>query len=169
MICPSCHTENIEGADECANCGQALSGLDLPSAGNKYSTAPFMDESLDKLPERAVATVSASDPVALAVRRMQTGDTGAVLVMDGERLVGVITGTDILLKIAGPREDLNAITCGQIMSADPVVFTYADSIALAVNKMSIGEFRHVPIVQDGRPVNIIDVSDLFRHITPHLV
>lgn len=169
MICPSCHTENIEGADACSNCGQPLSGLDLPEGGDKYRTAPFMNETLDKLPQREAAKVSLTDPVALAVRQMQLENMGAVLVMDGERLAGIITGTDILNKVAGPQVDLTAVTCAQIMIPDPVVFNLDDTIAVALNKMSSGEFRHIPIVRDERPVTLIDVNDVFRYITPHLV
>jgi CBS domain-containing protein len=89
--------------------------------------------------------------------------------MDGEHLTGIITGTDILNKVAGPRVDLNAVTCSQIMTADPVVFHLDDSIALALNKMSHGDFRHIPIVRNDHPVTLIDVNDVFRYITPHLV
>jgi CBS domain-containing protein len=128
-----------------------------------------MTETLDRLPQRPAARVGVADPVALAVRRMQLENMGAVLVMEGERLVGIITGTDILNKVAGPRVDLTAVTCGQIMTPDPVVFHFDDSIALALNKMSIGEFRHIPIVRNDHPVTLIDVNDVFRHITPHLV
>jgi CBS domain-containing protein len=168
MICPYCSTENIEGADQCSNCGQSLYGLDLPEAG-KYPTAPFMDQPLGRIPQRDAVKAQTTDPVAFAIRRMKQENTGAILIMEGERLVGIITGTDILLKVAGPKEDLNAITCGQIMTPDPVVFHYDDSIALALNKMSIGEYRHIPIVRNDRPVSVIDVNDVFRFITPNLV
>ena len=168
MICPSCHTENIEGADACSNCGQPLYGLDLPDAG-KYRVAPFMNETLARLPHREAPKVSVADPVSMAVRRMQTENTDAVLVVEGERLAGIITGTDILNKVAGPREDLNAVTCSQVMTADPIVFHLDDSIALALNKMSVGDFRHIPIVHDDGQVTLTDVNDVFRHITPHLV
>ena len=169
MKCPSCHTENIEGADECTNCGQSLYGLDLPEAGHKTSSPAFISEALARLPKREAATIGITDPVALAVRRMQTGGTAAVLVMDGDRLAGIITSWDILQKVAGQKVDLNAVSCAQIMTLDPIVFHDEDSIVLAINKMSSGDFRHIPIVRDDRPVNVIDVNDVFRFITPYLV
>jgi CBS domain-containing protein len=169
MICPYCQHDNIQGADECANCGQSLYGLDLPEAGRKYASPPFLRETLGRLPHSPVSKVGVHDPVGLAVRRMQQGDTAAVLVMDGERLAGIITSWDILHKVAGFSNDLNSVTCAQIMTPDPVVFHDDDSIVLAINKMSSGDFRHIPIVGDDGPVSVIDVNDVFRHITPRLV
>ena len=170
MKCPYCETENIEGADECVNCGQSLYGLDLPETGVKYARPAFLREALSLLPRRSVALVNANDPVSLAVRRMQQGDTAAVLVMDQGRLSGIITSWDIVQKVAGSKEDLTAVTCAQIMTPEPVVFHDEDSLVLAINKMSSGDFRHIPIVSDtGGPISVIDVNDVFRFITPRLV
>jgi CBS domain-containing protein len=168
MICPSCHAENIEGVDECANCGQPLYGLDLPGA--KGGTAPeFVNDPLGTLPKHEAPRVGVSDPVGLAVRHMQQRDTYCVLVMDGERLAGIITGWDILQKVAGPREDLNAVTCGQVMTPEPATLLEEDTIALALNRMASGDFHHVPILREKQPPSVIDHNDVFRHISPHLV
>ena len=169
MICPSCRAENIEGADACTNCGQALYGLDLPGASQGSQAPEFIEQPLAALPKRAAPTVGLSDPVALAVRHMQSQETGCVLVMDGDRLAGIITGWDILHKVAGQTDDLNAVTCGQIMSADPTCLHDEDSIALALNAMASGHSRHVPVLRDDRPTGVIDVIDVFRHLSPHLV
>jgi CBS domain-containing protein len=100
---------------------------------------------------------------------MQNQNTGCVLVMDGEELAGIITGWDILYKVAGPTEDLNAVTCSQIMTENPVCLHDDDSVALALNVMANGGFRHVPILQNERPAGFVDIGDLFRYLSPHLV
>lgn len=169
MICPYCHAENIEGADECVNCGQSLYGLDLPGAKAGTTAPDFIHEPIASLPKHEAPRVRPSDPVGLAVQQMRRSDTGCVLVMEDDRLAGIITGWDILQKVAGPNEDLNAVTCGQVMTADPLCLRDDDSIALALNLMASGEFRHVPILRDGKPGTVIDHNDVFRHISPHLV
>ena len=169
MICPNCRTENIEGADECSDCGAPLSGLEHPDHGRKARTLPILEEPLSRLVQREFIRVRTDDPVALAVRRMQVNDTSAVLVMEGERVAGIITATDIVQKVAGKKHDLNAVTCAAIMSPDPVLFHTDDSIVLAINKMAGGDFRHLPIVRSDRPINVIDINDVFRFITPRLV
>jgi CBS domain-containing protein len=167
MICPECKHDNIEGADYCANCGHDLYGLDQPDSPG--ATGPdFIHQHLRDVPSRSPVKVSVSDPVGLAVRMMQHADTGCVLVMSDGRLAGIITPWDILHKVAGPSEDLNAVTCGQVMTADPVFLRDEDDIAVALNKMSIGGFRHIPLLQGGAPTSVVSIGDLFKHIAPNL-
>jgi len=168
MICPSCHADNIEGTDECANCGQPLSGLDIP--GDKGGQAPdFVHDRIASLPKHDAPRVGVSDPVGLAVLQMQRREAGCILVVDGDRLAGIITGWDILQKVAGPKEDLNAVTCGRVMTPDPLCLHDDDNVALALNLMASGDFRHVPVLRGDRPTSVIDHNDVFRHISPHLV
>lgn len=169
MICPECHTDNIEGVDTCANCGQDLYSLDQPASKQTPSSGPeFISERLREIPAQSPVRVEATEPVGLAVRLMQNSDTDCVLVMMGTRLAGIITPWDILHKVAGPNEDLNAVTCGEIMTADPVFLRDDDDVAVAINKMSIGGFRHIPLLQGGTPTAVVSIRDLFRHIAPHL-
>ena len=169
MICPFCESENIEGSDECSNCGQALYGLDLPDGPNDRKAPAFIRQPISGLPKREVARVGPNDPVGLAVRQMQRQDVNFVLVMEGEKLVGLITGWDILHKVAGPGEDLNAVTCGGVMTPSPMVLRDEDTIAVAINVMAANGWRHVPIVNDQGPTGVVVVGDVFRHISPHLV
>ncbi len=162
MICPECKTDNIPGVDQCQNCGHDLMRNPLPHAPE------FIAHRLAEIPAHAPVRVETTDPVGLAVRFMQKGDADCVLVMSGTQLAGIITPWDILHKVAGPNEDLNAVTCGQIMTADPVFLRDDDDIAVAINKMSIGGFRHIPLLQGGTPAAVVTIRDLFRYIAPHL-
>jgi CBS domain-containing protein len=167
MICPECRFDNIEGVDYCSNCGHDLYGLDAADAPG--ATREFIHQDLAEVSARGPVKVSSSDPVALAVRMMQHTDTNCVLVMDGSHLAGIITPWDILHKVAGPTEDLNALTCSKIMTADPVFLRDNDDIAVAINKMSIGGFRHIPLLQGDTPVAVVSIGDLFKHISHHLI
>ncbi len=169
MICPECKTDNIEGVDTCSNCGQDLNSLDHPDARQWRQDGPaFIYERLAEIPRQSPVRVAVKDPVGLAVRLMQNSDSDCVLVMDGTHLAGIITPWDILHKVAGADEDLNAVTCGQVMTADPVFLRDDDDIAVALNKMSIGGFRHIPLLQGGTPTAVIGIRDVFKHISSHL-
>jgi len=168
MICPECRFDNIEGVDQCANCGHDLYGLDHPASDHASRAPDFIYERLREIPAQSPVRVSTTDPVSLAVRLMQNSDTDCVLVMSGTSLAGIITPWDILHKVAGPDEDLNAVTCGQIMTADPVFLRDEDDVAVAINKMSLGGFRHIPLLQGGTPTAVVSIRDLFKHIAPHL-
>jgi CBS domain-containing protein len=167
MICPSCRFDNIEGVDRCENCGHDLRGFDQPDSA-AHRGPEFIYHRLADLPAPEPSYVATTDPVAFAVRIMQREDTSCVLVMSGQNLAGVITPWDILHKVAGPREDLNAVTCGEVMTADPVCLRDDDDIAIAINKMSIGGFRHIPLLQAGTPTAVLSISDVFQYIAPHL-
>ena len=170
MICPECKTDNIDGVDTCANCGQDLQSLDSPGSSKaEHSKPTFISERLAALPAQSPVRVQTLDPVGLAVRLMQNSDTDCVLVMSANQLAGIITPWDILHKVAGPSEDLNAVTCGQVMTADPVFLRDEDDVAVALNKMSIGGFRHIPLLQGGTPTAVVSIRDVFKHIAPHLV
>lgn len=168
MICPECRYDNIQGVDYCANCGHDMAGVGRAGAGGAGRSVEFIHQSLADVPAKGPVKVAASDPVGLAVRMMQHTDTNCVLVMDGARLAGIITPWDILHKVAGPNEDLNAVTCRQVMTADPVFLRDNDDIAVAIHKMSVGGFRHIPLLQGSQPVAVVSINDLFRHIAHHL-
>jgi CBS domain-containing protein len=127
-----------------------------------------MRERLSVLEAQEPAHVGPTDPVSFAVSHMQRRETDCVLVFDGQDLAGIITSFDILHKVAGPKEDLNAVTCAQIMTRDPVSLPADDEIKVAINKMASGEFRHVPIVDDAGRTRLVTVRDVFRHLSPHL-
>ena len=166
MVCPVCGYENLQGDDLCANCGADLATSDLPQA-----TSPFerllVEVPLKSLKMRPPFTVEASASVESVLERMRTDETADVLVVDGDRLLGIFTERDAVLKLAVPGaagRDLAALPITEVMTRDPVVLRANDSVAVAVQKMAIGGFRHIPLVDHGRPIGVVSAADIFRHI-----
>jgi len=165
MICPDCKHDNIPGADVCESCGHDLQMLDLPQAEDDF-TGHLMNDRLGDIAAKEAIVVAPGDPVALAIALMQRSGHGCVLVKDGGRLVGILTERDVLLKAAGEKVDLSALTARQLMSPDPIALRTSDSLAVALHKMSIGGFRHIPIVDDAGQVNaVVSIKDVFHHIS----
>lgn len=120
------------------------------------------------------ATASIRDAVAVMNRR----GVGCVLVVEEDRLAGIFTERDLLRKVVTGR-DLDATPVGAVMTPEPECLTLDDGIAYALNMMSDGGFRRIPLVDgDGRPAgvvtmrNIVDyIVDLFPHqirnLPPH--
>jgi CBS domain-containing protein len=71
-----------------------------------------------------------------------------------------------VLKIAG--RPLDARPLAEVMTRDPVVLRHDDTVAVAINKMAVGGFRHIPIVEDGRPTGIVSARDIFHHLAETL-
>ena len=85
-----------------------------------------------------------------------------VLVVQNGRLVGIFTDRDAVLKVAG--QPVEARPIAELMTRDPVVLRHDDTIAVAINKMAVGGFRHIPIVENGRPTGLVSARDVFRHL-----
>lgn len=164
MICPDCKADNIAGADFCESCGQDLGSLDLPGAADEF-TQHLMNDRLSDIAAEERPDVAPGDPVAFAIHVMQQRGTGCVLVKEGDTLVGILTERDVLLKAAEDSVDLNAVAVRQIMTPDPVTLQEEDTLAVALHMMSIGGFRHIPLVTEGRATRVVSIRDLFRHIS----
>ena len=163
--CPSCNAENIPGTEFCDECGSDLRHLALPQAKSDFEQH-LMTDHLADLGASEALYVEPGDPVALAVHFMRDKNIECVLVRESEEsIVGILTERDILLKAAGPTVDLNALAVRDIMTEDPVMLRETDTLAVALHKMSIGGFRHIPFVATGRPTLLVSVQDVFRHVS----
>jgi CBS domain-containing protein len=169
MKCPDCRAENVPGTEFCRNCGGDLHTLPLErSSGNELVDALIRHRISDVDPDRAVR-VKPADSVASAVHIMQQEKVAAVLVVERDRLTGVLTERDILLKASDEKTDLTRLPVDRIMTHDPVVLRATDTLAVALHKMSVGGFRTIPIVDDqGKPVGILSADRVFRYVTARL-
>jgi len=162
VVCPSCGSENIEGTDTCENCMADLSGIDVPESAQIASesdlTLPISSIRLSK-PQ----TVPMGATVREAITVLRTEAAGAVIVVSGDTIVGIFTERDVLKKIAGKVDALSApITA--YMTPDPVVLRDDDMMAVALNKMGDGGFRHIPVTRDGRLAAIVTARDVMSWV-----
>jgi CBS domain-containing protein len=119
-------------------------------------------EPIRLLQPRSPLALAPDDAVAQAVRMMREHRIGCLLVVEDGRLLGILTERDLLLKLerAGLERPVR-----DFMTPDPETLSPEDPIAYALNKMSVGGFRHVPLVDDaGRPVGIVSVKDIVDYI-----
>ena len=159
--CPSCGYDNLVGADTCDNCGADLAGHDVPQATVTFH-GQLLGEHLDELGAPPPVTVTPDTPLDVAIARMHEAETDCVLVMADDRLVGIFTDRDAVVKAAGKR--LESFHVRDFMTPDPVVLRHDDPIAVAIHKMAVGGFRHIPIVEDGRPTGVVTARDVFHHL-----
>lgn len=164
MLCPVCRHDNFEGEDYCDNCGADLQSSDIPRSG--AAADGFMGEHLDALGVGAPSLIEATEPVSVAIRRMREEGVDCLLVMSEGRLVGIFTERDAVLKVAGRMTE--AFDVRDVMTEDPVVLRHDDPVAVAVNKMAVGGFRHIPIIRDGRPTGVVTARDVFHHLAETL-
>ena len=164
MICPNCGHDNLPGTEECNRCLQDLTQLDLPVAQNRVERS-LMEDPVQALQPREPLTIRPSATVREAMARMIKENLGALLVVDEhEQLVGILSERDLLTKVAGQVSSYDAVTVRQVMTPKPESVTAEDTLAFAVHKMDVGGYRHVPVVDNGRPIGVLSARDLLRHI-----
>jgi CBS domain-containing protein len=165
MICPSCRFENFEGEDTCANCGADLRTADVPQPALEYHDT-VLGAQLEVLEVGHPLTVGPAAAVSDAIRQMHESGRDCLLVIDGGRLVGIFTDRDAVLKVAGRPAD--GVAVRDVMTPDPVVLRRDDTLAVAINKMAVGGFRHIPVVDGNEPLGVVAAADVFRHIAASL-
>lgn len=116
-------------------------------------------------PRAAVSVEEEGTTVAEAVALMNREKIGGLLVVRDGRLCGIFTERDVLTKIAGHGFDFTTIFVKSYMTADPEALTPEHKVAYALNKMVVGGYRHVPIVDgERRPVGMMSVRDVVEFI-----
>jgi CBS domain-containing protein len=109
---------------------------------------------------RDLLVVAAGDEVGEVVRRMAERNVGAVLVLEGERLMGILTERDVLRAVADG-VDLGTPVSTRMTHA-PETIESSESVEDAAVLMIHGGFRHLPVVDRGTAVGILSIRDLVR-------
>jgi CBS domain-containing protein len=109
-----------------------------------------------------VLTVAPDATVPDAARRMAERGVGAVLVLEGTRLLGIFTERDVLKAVAAGLEAGGGITVGALMTRYPETIEPSDTTEHAAALMIHGGFRHLPVLDAGAVVGIVSIRDLMR-------
>ena len=95
---------------------------------------------------------------------------GCVLVTQNDRLVGIFSERDVLLKLNTRAAELADHPVSEFMTPDPQSLDVDAKVAFALHRMSVGHYRHVPLTdKEGRPTGIISVRDVLRYLTDRMV
>lgn len=109
--------------------------------------------------DQAPLLVPASLTVTETARRMRERNFGAAMIVEGSRLVGIFTERDALFRVLAERRDPHVTPVGEVMTRDPQSLHPDRPFDEALRVMHQGRFRHVPVVEDGRPLGMVSVRD----------
>ena len=115
--------------------------------------------SVDEIMSRDVLCVDANTSLVDAADRMHGRRVGAVVVLEGKRLVGILTERDVLRAVATGQV---AGTVGDAMTASPDTIEADESSGQAAALMIHGGFRHLPVVDGDDLVGMVSIRDLVR-------
>jgi CBS domain-containing protein len=110
-------------------------------------------------------TVEPSTPIVEVARVMRDADVGPVPVVEGDRLVGLVTDRDIVVRVVADGNDPSSTTVGEIMSTDLVTVDPDQPLDEALRLMAAHQVRRLPVTEeDGRTVGIVAQADIAREL-----
>jgi CBS domain-containing protein len=165
MRCPSCGFDNIQGTDRCDACMEPLLDLDVPQPGEGLQGHIMLD-SVKELAVFSPAAVSPNDTADKAIQVMRDRSAGCVLVMEAG-LVGILSEVDLLFRMPVDA-DPSRIKVSQLMTANPETVEEDATLAAALHLMSIGGYRHLPVIASDHSVGILSIKDLLHYLNRHL-
>ena len=162
--CPYCDQEVIPGVDECEACGQPLSESHLPIPASHVERAMLSDR-VALFQGKKPIYVSPTMPVREVLRLLVDNKVGCVLVLQEEKLLGIFTERDVLLKIGERAAEFGNRPVSDFMTINVQSLPPTAKIAFAVHRMDQGGYRHVPIEdQHSRPAGIFSVRDILYYL-----
>ncbi|MCI0333613.1 MAG: CBS domain-containing protein [Planctomycetes bacterium] len=167
VVCPFCEAENIEGADECEACGEALTDLSVRIPTTSVE-ADLLRDRIERLWPKSPSTVTLDTPVGDVLKKMVDAKIGCVMVVDKGKLVGIFSERDALMKLNTDAPKFLKRPISQFMTPDPVTLETSDKIAFALHKMNVGGYRHIPILFEGKLVGVISIRDILGYLTERI-
>jgi CBS domain-containing protein len=119
---------------------------------------------LGELMTRDVLSVAPEDTLGQAAEAMFERGVGSAVVSDFGRLIGILTERDLLRAVAG-RVHSSEARVREWMTVDPVTASVSTGLEEAARTMLEQGFRHLPVVEDDRPVGIVSIRDVVEWTT----
>ncbi len=116
-----------------------------------------------KLAQVPPPVVSSAQTVLEAVRTMRGVRVGAAAVLDGDRLIGMFSERDVMLRVVGEEKDPGATLVSDVMTTDLERATGDTQNGDALELMVENHIRHLPIVDDDELVGLLSIRNLLQH------
>jgi CBS domain-containing protein len=107
-----------------------------------------------------VRSVSPTDSLTDAAVAMRDEDVGSLPVVDGDRVVGIVTDRDIVVRGVAERADPQTLKVGDVSSGDLVTVQPDEDLDEALELMARHRVRRLPVVEDGRLVGVVAQADV---------
>lgn len=109
---------------------------------------------------QALAAIQVNNNAQEACKVMCELDVGAVVVQDGEVLLGVLSERDVIRKCVCLGKHTGETRVADIMTVDPKTIDAGGNLAEALEIMSDGGFHHVPVMRDGKAIGLLSADDI---------
>jgi CBS domain-containing protein len=133
------------------------------------SKKEFLSLKLSQLHTKDVLSVTVATPVEEIISMLHEHNVGAVMVMEGSSLRGVVSERDIINKLADPTQKLSKLCAQDVMTSKPITLSINDTFDTAMRTMNEKRFRHLPVVDDnGVVVSVFSIKEALDFLLMHL-
>ena len=109
-----------------------------------------------------VVTAAAESTLADAARVLADRRIGAIVVMEGDSLRGILSERDVVRALARHGAAALDKTVAEFMTSKVITCNFADTVDVLMEKMTSGRFRHLPVMEEGRLAGIISIGDVVK-------
>jgi CBS domain-containing protein len=110
--------------------------------------------------QQEIIAVAPATPIIEAVRLMKERHVGALMVVESDRLVGILSERDVVFRVVAEERDAKSTRVADVMTANPETIRPEKPFGHALHMMCEGGFRHVPVVDaQGRAVGMVSARD----------
>ncbi|KGK89698.1 inosine-5'-monophosphate dehydrogenase [Desulfosporosinus sp. HMP52] len=109
---------------------------------------------------RQIETVAPSSSVEEIARLMKRNDVGSIPVCEGQKVLGIITDRDIVLKVIADGKNVSSVSAKDIMTSQVITVTSDQDVHEAARIMADNQIRRLPVIEQGRIAGIVALGDL---------
>jgi CBS domain-containing protein len=108
-------------------------------------------------------TIDVGKSVAYAAKMMRDEDVGLAPIVEGDKLIGMLTDRDIAIRVVAEGRSPDQVTVGEVASTQVVTIDPQQDLAVALRIMAMHQVRRLPVVeQDGKLVGVVAQADVAR-------
>jgi CBS domain-containing protein len=111
---------------------------------------------------QSVVSVAPSAMVVTALQLMRDKRVRAVLVLENDKLIGIVTQGDCAIKVLLPGLDAKTTAISSVMTSNPVTVRLEDPLEACMALMASRNFRHLPVVESDRVIGVISIGDVVK-------
>lgn len=119
---------------------------------------------LVKKPQKSIRSVSSTDSVQTILEMMQAHTIRSVLVLDQDKLIGIVSERDCALKVLLKGLKASDTTALDIMTPEVVTVSGEDTVDHCMLQMTSKNIRHLPVSKDGKVIGMVSVGDVVKEV-----
>jgi CBS domain-containing protein len=109
-------------------------------------------------------TAHPGDSVSAALKVLEQRKIGALIVMDGDKLVGILSERDCAIKVALPGRQASDVRVSEIMTSTVITVDPAQTLEACMTVMNDKDIRHLPVLESGRVIGMVSIGDVSKEL-----